>query len=80
MIVGYNFMWLGDDLFVCYYQVNVGVDYLLSKCIDFYMMVGYQYVNGFNGIGLVQVVIGLYNVDVGMNLQLFVIVGIWYWF
>lgn len=75
-LVGYNYTRSSGASSAVYQQVNVGVDYLLSKRTDVYAMLGYQHACGQNGLGPAQTVIGSYNVEAGANSQLLTIAGI----
>lgn len=75
-LVGYNYTRSSGASSAAYQQINVGVDYLLSKRTDGYAMLGYQHACGQNGLGPAQAVIGSYNVEAGANSQLLAIVGV----
>ncbi|CBW77188.1 Outer membrane porin protein 32 precursor (plasmid) [Mycetohabitans rhizoxinica HKI 454] len=75
-LVGYNYTRSSGASSATYQQVNVGVDYLLSKRTDVYSMLGYQHACGQNGLGPAQAVIGSYNVEAGANSQLLAIMGV----
>lgn len=73
-----------DDVIGSYwlkwYQVMLMVDYVLSKCIDVYVEIVYQYQFGV----LMGVMFGFVNVMgvvvLLICMQVVVMVGIWYWF
>ncbi|WP_337690134.1 porin [Mycetohabitans sp. B46] len=75
-LVGYNYTRSSGASSAAYQQVNIGVDYLLSKRTDMYSILGYQRACGQNGLGPAQAVIGSYNVEAGANSQLLAIVGV----
>lgn len=75
-IVGYNYTRALGDSSAKYHQVNLGVDYLLSKRTDFYAIAGYQHASGQNGFGTAQAVIGSYDVNSGASYQVLAVAGI----
>ncbi|WP_321791823.1 porin [Caballeronia sp. J97] len=75
-IVGYNYTRALGDSSAKYHQVNLGVDYLLSKRTDFYAIAGYQHASGQNGLGAAQAVIGSYDVNSGASYQVLAVAGI----
>ncbi|WP_346730387.1 porin [Caballeronia sp. dw_276] len=74
-IVGYNYTKSSGDSSAKYSQVNVGIDYLLSKRTDVYATSGYQHASGQNGLGQAQAVVGSYAVNSGASSQIVAIVG-----
>lgn len=75
-IVGYNYTRSTGDSSAKYHQVNVGVDYLLSKRTDLFAIAAYQHASGQNGLGAAEAVIGSYDVNSGANYQVLAVAGI----
>jgi len=74
-VAGYNYTKSNGDSSAKYHQVNLGIDYLLSKRTDVYATVGYTHASGQNGVGAAQAVIGSYDIDAGASSQAIGIVG-----
>jgi predicted porin len=75
-IVGYNYTKSTGDSSARYHQVNLGVDYLLSKRTDIYATAAYQHASGSNGAGDAQAVVGSFDIESGANYQVIGIVGL----
>ena len=75
-IVGYNYTKSTGDSSASYHQVNLGVDYYLSRRTDLYAIAAYQHASGQNGMGAAQAVIGSYDVNSGANYQVLAVAGI----
>ena len=75
-IVGYNYTKSSGDSSAKYNQFNLGVDYLLSKRTDLFLIAAYQHASGQNGLGAAQAVIGSYDVNSGANYQVLTVAGI----
>ncbi|WP_118184504.1 porin [Paraburkholderia phosphatilytica] len=74
-IVGYNYTRSTGDSSAKYHQLNLGVDYLLSKRTDLYATTAWQHASGTNGIGAAQAVIGSYDVNSGARSQMLAFLG-----
>ncbi|WP_322092609.1 porin [Paraburkholderia bannensis] len=75
-IAGYNYTRSTGDSSAKYHQVNLGVDYFLSKRTDLFAIAAYQHASGQNGLGAAQAVIGSYDVNSGANYQVLAVAGI----
>jgi predicted porin len=75
-IVGYSYTKSTGDSSAKYHQVNIGVDYLLSKRTDVYAMAGYTHASGNNGTGAAEAVIGSFDIASGSSSQTMAIVGL----
>jgi predicted porin len=76
VIAAYNYTRALGDSSAKYHQVNVGVDYLLSKRTDVYVLGGYQHALGENGQGAAEASIGSFGFAAGKSTQEMAAVGL----
>jgi predicted porin len=72
----YNYTRALGDSSAKYHQMNIGVDYLLSKRTDVYALAGYQHAIGENGQGAAEASMGSFGIAAGKSTQEVVAIGL----